>query len=129
MALAYIAVGLIVFFYLFSKLRKSLAENDPFFTQVKFVQMYMDDRTEKMFYNKDEKEALELGQDVLWAAGQDFNKLMQYHVVEKQPLSTGDMSIVTAAIRIIKATEAIVHIKSNGPIEYYEAEPSNKIGH
>ena len=117
-----IAVGLLVLFWFVSKLRRGMSNHDAFFTQVKFIQMYMSDVTEKSFYNKSTEEAMNLGQEMLWSAAEDFNERMHRAVVEKQPIPMGDMGMIISAIRIIKAAEAMVYIQNNGPIHYDDSE-------
>lgn len=111
-----IALGVATLIWFASKMKKGMEEHDSFFTQVKFIQMYMSDSTGKLFYNKSKEEAVELGQELLWAAAEDFNERMHTAVIEQQPIPVGDMGLITSAIRIIKCAESMVYIEKNGPL-------------
>ena len=117
-ALICISIVLVAFLWFVAKIKKAMSLNDSFFTQIKFIQMYMSDTTEKQFYNKTKEEAIELGQDMLWSAAEDFHSRLHRAINEKQPVPAGDMGLLLSAIRILKDSEAIVFINKNGPIDY-----------
>ena len=119
-----IGLCLIVLFWLSGKFRKGMAVNDNFITQMKFLQMYMLDNTEKLFYNKSEEDAIEMGQEMLWAAADDFHARMDRAVNKKVPVQVGDTSILMLSIKIIKVAEALVYIQKNGAIQYDGDEES-----
>ena len=117
MIVFFIIVGVLLFlFFITSKIRKSILANDSFITQLKFMQLYMHDTTEKQFYNKDAESATQLGQDMLWQAAFDFHERMQAAIIDKRPLPIGDVTLLMSAIKIIKAAEAMVYIHNYGPI-------------
>ena len=129
MAYILIAAGVIAVLWLASRLRRGIAGHDAFFTQVKFIQMYMKDNTEKQFHNKDVDEAMAFGQEMLWSAAEEFNERMHKAVIEQQPIPIGDMGMLMASIKIIKAAESMVFIKKNGPIhEDVEQDDNEEVG-
>lgn len=111
-----IAVLVVVFLLIATRIRKGMMKYDAFFTQVKFIQMYMNNTTQKQLYNIEVDDAMSLGQDILWEAAEDFNNRMHKAIIEGKPIPIGDMGIITSSIKIIKAAEAMVFIKKNGPI-------------
>jgi hypothetical protein len=115
-----IAVVVVIFLFFVSQIRTGIAKHDAFMTQVKFIQMYMSDTTQKEFFNRDVDDAVDFGQQMLWDAAEHFNELMHEHVVEGKPVPIGDMRLIQSSIRVLKAAEAMVFIKKNGPI--YEDE-------
>jgi len=119
-----IVFSLVMLFWLAHKMRNHMTTHDAFYTQVKFIQMYMADSTEKLFYGKNEEEAFELGQDMLWSAASDFNARMDRAVNQKEPISMDDVQLLLSSIKIIKAAESMVYIKKNGPINYEIPEDS-----
>lgn len=125
-ALLLIGLGLVALFWLAGKARQGMAGHNAFFTQLRFIQMYMADNTEKQFYGKTEAEAIELGQDMLWAAAEDFHGRMDKAVNHQLPVQAGDMGLILASIRIIKAAEAMVFIKKNGPIVTAESDEQTR---
>ncbi len=117
-----IVLGVSILLLIVSRFRKGMNNHSDFFTQVKFIQMYMLDGTEKLFYNKDEDEVVTLGQDILWESAEDFHNRMHEAVNEGKPVPMGDMGMIQSAIKIIKAAEAMVYIKKNGPIHKDDSE-------
>ena len=122
MLIAFISIAVVVTLFLLavSWIRRGMTRHDAFFTQVKFIQMYMSDTTQTQFYNKEVDDAVTLGQDILWESAEDFNERMHTAVIEGKPIPIGDMGLILSAIRVIKAAEAMVFIQKNGPI--YEDE-------
>ena len=115
-----ICVSVLALIWVANRLKRGVASQEPFFAQVNFIRMYMGDKTEKEFYNKDVDEAMRYGQDMLWAAAQDFNERMHRAVIEKEPVVMGDMTLIISAIKIVKAAESMVYIKKNGRIDFEE---------
>jgi hypothetical protein len=117
-----ITIGVLALIWIANRLKNGAAVQEAFFAQVNFIRMYMGDKTEQEFYNKDVDEAIEFGQDMLWEAASDFNERMHRAVIEKEPVPMGDMSLIISAIKIVKAAESMVYIKKNGRIDYEEPE-------
>lgn len=123
-ALIVIAIAVTVFLFIVSRIRRGMMRHDAFFTQVKFIQMYMSDNTQKQFYNQEVEDAVALGQKMLWEASEEFHERMHKAVIGGEPIPMGDMGIIIASIKIIKAAEAMVFISNNGPV--YEDEDDDR---
>lgn len=122
-----IAVVVIIFLFFVSQIRTGIAKHDAFMTQVKFIQMYMSDTTQQEFFNRDEDDAVDFGQQMLWDAAEHFNDLMHEHVIEGKPVPIGDMRLLQSSIRVLKAAEAMVFIKKNGPIyEHHDGDDTDE---
>ena len=124
--IALVVVGII---WIASKLKKNVALINPFTTQVDFLRLYMLDKTENEFFDKDTDAAMEHGRDMLWDAAEEFRTGMHRAVTNKEKLMPGDLRLLHSAIRIVKAAEAMYYITEEGPIlteEPDEAEPTSE---
>ena len=111
-----IVIVFIVLFWIVLVIHRNMSSHNAFLTQLRFLQIYIGDTTDKQFYNKDVDEAMRFGQDMLWQAAEDFNERMYRAIIKKEPIVIGDIKILEASIKIIKAAESMVFIKKNGPI-------------
>jgi len=115
-----IAIIIAVIIWAASKLKKAII--NPFATQIAFLQLYMSDKTEVEFFDKSVDDAMEHGRDMLWGAAKDFRQGMHRAVMKKEHLMPDDLRLLYAAIRIVKAAEAMYYIEEEGPIITKDAD-------
>lgn len=119
--LVLILAGVMFLAWFSGKLRDHMQKAEtPFMTQLKFLRLYLLDKTELEFYDKSHDEVVEYGQDVLWNAANHLRNTLKDAVENQTPMEPDDIRMLTYMIRIIKAAEMLVRAERgetiNAPI-------------